>query len=1009
MSLPHDMLDVVSPSCSSPLFIGREADLATLEDALRTAASAEPAVVLLGGEAGVGKTRLVGEFTERAGASGALILTGRCMELGADSLPFAAFTMVLRGLVRDFGVPALTEWLPGDSGSELGRLLPELDVGRQPADAREPGQARARLFEEMLALLEHLAEDHGPVALIIEDAHWADASTRSLLSFLVANQRIIGRCLIIVTFRSDELHRTHPLRGSLAELDRVSWVRRTELPRLTRPETARLIAAIRRGEPELSLVESVFGRSEGNPLFAEELLCCDGELPWALRDLVLSSAQKLPAETQDVLRTASAVGERVGHELLKGVSGLGDAALARALRPAVAANVLIPDEDGYAFRHTLIREALHDDLLPGERTRLHARLAEVISADRGLVAVSRAAIEIAHHTYAAHDIPGALASAWQAAGEAGRALAYAEQLALLGRVLELWAKVPDARALIDTEHVDVLAEAARIAHQVGEEGRALSYASAALREVDPAAEPAKAALLLERRAQITPYTAADTSVDDLRRALELVVGDQYRRERAQVLASLAMRLSMSLDWSQARQAAEEAHALALATGDLSTQASTLITMVMINLENRPSCDDADIELLEKARALAKQAGDYHRVMGATINESHVLEGAGAHQRAAEVAKSGLAEAHAFGLSRTDGAFLAGNLAEPLISLGRWEEAIEVIERALDLGGRDATRANLRVLAGTIAVARGDFAAAEACVSAAETLLTGLGYQDQYQLPFARLTVDLRRAQGQVADALTVAQRAIESFDLQPSSRYAWPLLVGAARAGADVLARPAAAREESLAERARTVLDLVCTEAAKLVVGPAQRAHQLTVEAEVGRGARESGSPGPGTGSGPLYRAQAWQRAAAAWEELDEGYPLAQALCRAAEAALGAGERDTASANLRRAYDLASRLGAAPLAREIVVLARRSRIGLAEGSRRAESPAAHELTPREVEVLRLVAAGRTNARIADELFISAKTVSVHVSNILAKLGATTRGEAAAKAHELRLLDDLTAA
>jgi hypothetical protein len=270
--------------------------------------------------------------------------------MGTEGLPFAPFSAVLRDLVRDLGADGVAGLLPGHATREVARLLPEFGAMEQETDA---STARARLFEQILALLERLA---------------------------------------------DEVHR----------------------------------------------------RAEGNPLFLEELLSRDGEpnaqLPESLRDLLLAAVRRLPEETQDVLRAASAAGPGIEHSLLAAVTGLDDDALARALRPAVAANVLVVRGDGCAFRHALIREAVYDDLLPGERTRRHTRFAEALRSDPGLVAPGRAMIEEAHHWYHAHNTTWALISAWHAAADARHALASAEQLTLLAWVLELWDQVPDARA-----------------------------------------------------------------------------------------------------------------------------------------------------------------------------------------------------------------------------------------------------------------------------------------------------------------------------------------------------------------------------------------------------------------------------------------------------------------------------------------------------------------------------------------------------------------------------------
>jgi AAA ATPase domain len=270
--------------------IGRDGPLAALDAALTGAGSGRPSAVLVGGEAGVGKSRLVSAFAERSSTAGARVLTGECLELGAGGLPFAPFTAVLRDLVRDLGADGVTGLLPAGAAREFARLLPEFG---EPAGAGDAGEARARLFEQMLILLEQLAE-RDRVVLVIEDAHWADQSTRDLLLFLIRNQRALEGLLIVVTYRSDELHRTHALRPLLAELERISWVTKLELGKLTRPETAALAARIAGHEPDQAVLEAVWRRAEGNPLFVEALMA-DGELsaglPDSLRDLLGASVR----------------------------------------------------------------------------------------------------------------------------------------------------------------------------------------------------------------------------------------------------------------------------------------------------------------------------------------------------------------------------------------------------------------------------------------------------------------------------------------------------------------------------------------------------------------------------------------------------------------------------------------------------------------------------------------------------------------------------------------------
>lgn len=415
MSESGDMLGDVDGRVSSPVFIGRHDELRALDSAVARARAGSPSTVVLGGEAGVGKSRLVREFAHHAtDAADASVVVGACLELGVEGFPFAPFTGALRQLVREFGVDDLAGMLPGGPG-ELARLLPEF--GGPPPDAE---QARARLFEHVLMLLERVAERR-PLTLVIEDMHWSDQSTRDLLMFLVSNLTS-SPVTLVVTYRSDELHRTHPLRAFLVELERLDGVVRFELPRLTRGEVSQQATAIRGSVPESPLLDDVFARSSGNPLFVEALLGYEAHsgaaLSEPLRHLLLASVDRLPEQTRSTLRIAAAGGTRVGHRLLAAVSGLDDASLTAALRPAVDAHVLVVEGDGYAFRHALIGEAVRDELLPGERIRLHTRFAEELEGDPALLPRGRGTAEIAYQWYAARDNPRALGAAWAAADEA---------------------------------------------------------------------------------------------------------------------------------------------------------------------------------------------------------------------------------------------------------------------------------------------------------------------------------------------------------------------------------------------------------------------------------------------------------------------------------------------------------------------------------------------------------------------------------------------------------------
>jgi len=782
----------------------------------------------------------------------------------------------------------------------------------------------------------------------------------------------------------------------LTELGRLDWVERLDLSGLARRQAGELMTGVLGHDPGPEVAERVYARSGGNPLFMEALLRSDGgadsELPESLRDLVLADVESLPAQTQDVLGALAVAGPRCGHALLAAVTGIGDRELLAALRLAVSANVLIPDADGYAFRHALIREAILGEVLPGERIRWHARLAEAVAADPSLVPPGRAVLELAHHWYAAHDAARALESAWQAAAAAGQALAHAEKLAMLARILELWDTLPGAAQRIGSSRLSVLESAAAAAVAAGEDEHGIGFATAALKETDAAREPQRAALILADRARMKRRLGHANGIDEVREALRLVPAGSLGPARGRVLSRLATWLVESGE-PGARAAAEEALQISGRAGDGATEADALITLARLNSGESGALS---LELLERARAVGEQAHVHDVLLRAAIYESDLLEGEGEHEQAAQSARQGMASAREYGLARTHGVVLAANLAEPLVSLGRWDEAAEVIEHAMELSPLPGPRAVLLQLAGDVALARGDLAGAAESAAACRGALARFGYRHENHLPLVRLEIELHLAQDRTGDALTAVEDALDRHDLPVSPRYAWPLLTVAARACAGASTGPAAARDRDRANRARRLLDRLRAQAGKMDAAVfLQEAHRLTFAAEAARARGAAGGPGATPPAG-------WDAAAEAWDHLGQPYLLACALLRGAEAAMDAGDRDGAAERLARAAPLADGLGAGPLREQIGSLARRARLGLPSGPAGGQPPEFLGLTARETEVLRLVAAGRSNREIAAELFISGKTASLHVSNILAKLGAASRTEAAAIAHRAGL-------
>ena len=520
---------------------------------------------------------------------------------------------------------------------------------------------------------------------------------------------------------------------------------------------------------------------------------------------------------------------------------------------------------------------------------------------------------------------------------------------------------------------------------------------------------------------------------DLEDALDYVPADMSPGTRVDILLALA---HCPVKVTNERSYAEEALALARQAGDEAKEANALLTLAMFNADpgQQAPSDSGPFDLIAQARAMAERRGADEVLLHAAVNESHLLEGAGEHERAAEAARRATVSADPQLLSRTSGSVLAINQAEPLCALGRWDEALKVASGAMDLylSPGPMNRALLQVIVGFITLARGDLPAAAQSVLAARDALNSARYEDQHQLPLARLEILLALGADGPAAALAAASRIIDRFELSGSGpRYAWPVVSAGASAVLAAAGLAGVAHDERLRDDAAALAERLRTVAEKLgTFGPEQLAFQLTFAAADAHGARllaarpdagqadDTGSAGTGsagtgsagTGDEAGELVDAWDAAAAAWADLGEPYPLGQTLLHAAEAALACGDRAGAAERLRRAVALADSLGAHPLAEQIALLARRARIRLTDDDA-SEGPGDQGagdgelgLTERELEVLRLVAAGRSNREIAAELFISPKTASVHVSNILGKLGVASRGEAAATAHTLRLFD-----
>jgi DNA-binding CsgD family transcriptional regulator len=953
--------------------------------ALESAMAGESAVVIVGGEAGVGKTRLVEEAGARARDAGARVLMGSCIELGGAGLPLSPVVDALRPLVRVMD-PDELEPVLGPARDELARLLPELSPERGASLAPVSEEGSARLLELVLGFIQRLAAEQ-PLMVVFEDLQWADRSTLDLVSLLVRALRGV-RVLLVVTFRSDELHRGHSLRPLVSGWERVRSVRRLELERFSLKETAGQLEAILGAPPERPLLELLYERSEGNAFLSEEILGAlqegarPDELPVTLRDVLLVRAERLSASTLGLLRVASAAGRSVPDRLLSIVSELDEPSLDEALREAVEHHMLVVDDTGrgYRFRHALTRDAIYEDALPRERVRIHRAYAEALSADPALAATDASvAAALALHWSAAHDVPRALGASIEAARLAA-AYAPAEALRHFEHGLELWPSVPDAPERCGMDIIEVLRRAAMSAYAAGELERSVALYDEALGELEASDEIERIASVLIAKAAALADLGRPEATELLERVVSILPAEPPTVARAAALVELVGRhLTVEGDLSVV-SAAEQALAAAEAAGAREEEA--MARMWLGICRTYLGDDRAGIEELRRAVELAEELGAHALVLRTYLSLSDCLEVAGRHSESAEVAGRGLELAGQGGLTRhVYGVYLTANRAEALMRLGRFSEAYELLSGAIDPGAaRSVIHALLMTQRGMIAAlcGRHEDAARDIDAASAEA---GLREEAQFALAFelgralaAWASGDRVRARGLVRDALTAGHEVVEG-------RYGWPLLWLGLRIEAE-----AADPQHERVQWLRSLADELP------VSTPSSRTYHALAVAEAGRADGDASD---------------WLSVVEAAKAEGDPYLQAYALLRSAEQAVGAGERDSAAALLEKSARLAAEMGAEPLLIEAHTLAGRGRVRLSE----SESPApaatrgidSYGLTERELQVLELVSAGRSNRQIATELFISPKTASVHVSNIISKLNVASRGEAAAVAHRLGIL------
>jgi DNA-binding NarL/FixJ family response regulator len=970
----------------APPMVGREEDLGALLAAFETARRGRMATVFVTGDAGVGKTRLVQELVARADEAEATVLLGGASDI-AESPPFWPVASALRTLLRSQqGERVQHELAPWSD------QLDELLVLRSAAPAQ---LARVQTLELLHHVVLRLATA-SVLVLVVEDLQWADRSTLDLLAYLVANLPE-ERLLLVGTHRTEPGAEPTAARTMIRELVRHRQVRGIELLPLRRADVAQLVQADAPGRADL--VELVWTRSAGNAFIAEETLraALDGDpaaLPATLRELVLARIGRLSAPALRAVRAIGLCDGPLPHRLLDAALE-GGTWLLDALREGVDAGVVVVDAatDGYRLRHGLMTEVVVGELLPGERMDLHRRYATALESPwaRELPGV---AARLAHHWYGAGDRDRAAFAAVAAADAADRVRGYAEAHRHWLRAAQLAGE--QAEPIVP--RAVCLERAAEAAHLAGDADQAVALLAerlGLLDAIEQAADDLEAALVHARTGRyLVAAGRGAEAAEAFGRATAALPAEGADRERAEVLGGYAWALWTAGDYAGAHHAAERALALARRIGLVVEEARALATLGF-SLAYREDAKAGEAALRESI-AVAERAGEPLEIGRAYRSLAELLSGPlNELERGIAIARDGAERVRELGLARSAGAGLLAVAANGLFRIGRWDEADATIDEAWELSPSGAEALELRLARARMHIGRGRFDAAQDDLEAVDAM-SAATVGPRYRIPLLTLQAGLAMWHGRPDVALDYVAAGLDVAE--EGSDDVWvvaPLVWHGARARAELTRLGVRRVDDGIGARLRRHADEMARSAASSV--PAVRDVVLGfVEmsaAEDGRAAKRSDP-------------HAWERVAEIWRAHHQPYPTAYALLRRAEALLATRAHSAAAAeSLRHAGQVARGLGATPFLAEIADLAERARVPL-DGPEPAPDPAQPpaapapddelaSLTARELEVLTELAGGHTNREIAQRLFISEKTVGVHISRIYAKIGVHSRVQASA--------------
>jgi DNA-binding CsgD family transcriptional regulator len=992
--------------------VGRERELAVFKQALSAVAGGFQATVVIGGEAGIGKTRLIEEACTLARERGYVTAVGACMPVEGHALPHASLVGVLRDLERALAdepqAQALQPAMESMGMSSAWRTQSKADLrahgvmSRSVYSAKAHDMAKTLTYEVICRALADISVET-PVIVAFEDVHWADTFTLGLVDYLNRNLAPYP-VLLIASYRADELGGDHPLRDLLAELLRIDRVLRIELAGLEGEDLDTLIAEVLGHRPTRALSDTTSERTGGNPFFVEELVAAGAdEVPDNLREVIAARLRRLAEPCRRTLELAAVIGSQIGHRFLAEASDLDDADFDSAITEAMnsRAFVLNRDQTGYKFRHDLVREAVYSALLPGERARLHHRVASTIATHPDLLPNEPGWLEaeLASHWWQAGVWMEALPWCMAAAGAETELFAFAQAQINVSRALSAWDRLGDdvASSVVKVDRAALLEQAADAAFfaDSGQRSRqlALQAVDAMAADVDPKRK-AMAYVRLARNARTDDPKASLAALDAAARLLQT---DVPSFELSRILSEQTCGLIESSRFGEARVLAEREIEMCRAVGNRSGEAHGY-NVLGVCLAEIGQFDEA-IALVRHAVAIAEEIDDAVELHRGYINLVYVLIQAARLEEAAAITTDAVSKGEPLGGVRLQTAAL--NSVDALVLLGRWEEAGRLLQEIGDGREGGASAEPQLVTSQAILYLRtGRFTEATAALERLDmlTVNSDLQYRGTFHLVRAELALEEARPKQAYSDIELALAQAVGTDDQTITSE--------ACALGIRTLADQ---RDE--AHRLRLRFDEV---KASLHAGELTQKAQVLVDSP-----RQSGAE-------PIPRVEAfasqclaevtrlstsnatlWDQSAATWERLGERYNDAYCRFRQAEALLAVRSAPgRATKALRAAWQTSDEIGAKPLQARAEALAERARIRLdAETPRdRRVCQVASDLglTAREVQVLGHLASGRTDGQIAEALFISKKTASVHVSNLLRKLDVDSRFAAAevGREHEL---------